>query len=425
MLTAVIAGAGLIGLRMPQRAFAGSDADAHGRVREAHIDAHETGHNQDDDHAHGGEWDGPRGDEHDHSGETTAPLSLSREEIRQLGIELAEAVRGTLDFHVSLPGEVRLNEDNLAHVVPKLAGIVREVNVTLGDSVERGRILAVLNSRELAAAKADYLAARERLHLAEATFRREQGLWDQRISAEKDYLEAKNALAEARIVLRATEQELQALGFAEAYIRALSNAPGDVLTRYEIAAPFDGTILEKHITLGEYVESNSDVFTVADLNTVWVDVNVYQRDLSHIRQGQEVVLSGPDGIPPTTGTISYVAPLVDRETRTALARVVLPNTDGQWRPGLFLDVEVAFASSQAHVIVPKPAVQRIGDDAVVFVEYDRGFRPVPVSLGRESGELVEITAGLLAGGRYVAKGAFELKAKLVTSGMGSHAGHGH
>ena len=197
------------------------------------------------------------------------------------------------------------------------------------------------------------------------------------------------------------------------------------LAWYPLCAPFDGAVIEKHLTLGEKHGDDSDIFTIADLSSVWVDISVYQKDLSRVKTGQRVHISAGEGAPGAQGAISFVAPLVDEKTRTALARVVLPNPQGEWRPGLFVTAELSVDQEDAPVVIPKTAVQRVGGNTVVFMEADDGLIPVPVALGRSNPTHVEICSGLRSGERYVARGAFELKAKIVTSGLGAHAGHGH
>jgi len=197
------------------------------------------------------------------------------------------------------------------------------------------------------------------------------------------------------------------------------------LAWYPLRAPFDATVIEKHLALGEKHSDEFGAFTVADLSTVWVAIAVYQKDLAYVRKGMEVTISAGAGMPHGQGTIAYVAPVVDEKTRTALARVVLPNPDGQLRPGLFVNAEISIGQERAPVVIPKSAVQRMGEQTVVFLDASEGFKPKPVSLGRSNESRVEVLAGLAVGQRYVVEGAFELKAKIVTSGLGAHAGHGH
>ena len=377
-------------------------------------------HGQDHGEAHG---DGDSHDAHGHSVHDEA-VRLQPEELADLNITLKTAAPGHLDIGVTMPGEVRLNEDRLAHVVPKLAGIVSEVTVSLGDDVKKGDVMAILESRELATAKSEYLAAREHLNLATANFEREQKLWKEKISAQKDFLEAQNQLASARIALQGVRQELEALGFNSEYIDSLRNESGASLTRYVVTAPFDGTVISKHLALGEYVEANAAIYTVSDLSTVWVDLQVYQKDLAAVREGQAVVVSAQAAIPDASATIAYVGPLVGEATRTALARVVLPNPEGHWRPGLFVTAKVMVDAETVPIRVEKTALHEIAGVTHVFVRDEHGFEPAPVVLGRADRTGVEVLEGLQPGQTYVATGGFHLKAELNKEAFGSH-GHSH
>ena len=350
-------------------------------------------------------------------------VRLSEAERNEFGIEVETAGSGTLQMHITLPGEVVLNADRRAQVVPRVPGVVRQVHKTLGEQVRAGEVMAVLESRELTDMKSAYLAAKERVALAEATFQREETLWKKNISPEQEYLEAKKALAEARIELRATQHTLHALGFADTYLAQLPAHPDTTFTQYTIAAPFDGTVIEKHVALGEVLKDDTLAFVVADLRSVWVDLRVYQRDVPSVRKGQPVVIAAGQGIPDAQGTIAYIGPLVGEQTRTALARVILPNPDGHWRPGLFVTGKTVVKDIDIPVLVPKTVLQTIDERPVVFVETAAGFQPQPVTLGRSNDTHVEVTAGLTPGQRYVTNGAFTLKAQLAKSTFGDEHGH--
>jgi cobalt-zinc-cadmium efflux system membrane fusion protein len=281
--------------------------------------------------------------------------------------------------------------------------------------------MAILDSRELADLQSTYLAAKERVPLAKATFRREADLWQKKITSEQEYLDAKQALAEVNIALRAAEQKLHAIGFSEPYLAKLPTPPDTALTRYAITAPFDGTVIEKHITLGEVLKEDTNAFVVADLSSVWVDLKVYRKDLPFIRQGQPVVISAGSGIADAQGKIAYVGPVVGEQTRTALARIVLPNPDGHWRPGLFVTGTIEIKDVEVPVRIPKTALQTIDDRSVVFVTTEEGFVPQQVTLGRTNHTYIEVMDGLQPGQQYVTQGTFTLKAQLAKGSFG----HGH
>ena len=194
---------------------------------------------------------------------------------------------------------------------------------------------------------------------------------------------------------------------------------------YPLRAPFAGTVIDKHITLGEMLSHDAPVFTVADLSTVWADLSVYQKDLAHVRRGQTVHIAFGKEISPVEGRIAFVSPIVNSGTRTAKARIILANPNGVYRPGLFVTADIDVSATSVPVLVPKAAVQRIEGRTVVFVPADKRLEARPVRLGQSSRTHVEIVTGLRGGQKYVVKGAFQLKAQIVTSGLGAHAGHGH
>ena len=359
--------------------------------------------------------------EDDHEDEKA--IRLTEAQRKEFGIELATAGSGQLKIQVELPGEIVPNADRVAHVVPRVPGVVREVRKVLGDHVRRGEILMVLDSKELADNKAAFLSAREKLDLAKSNYDREEDLWKKKISPTQDYLQAKQAQSEARIELRSAEQKLHALGYSDDYLAQLPSHPDASYIRYEVIAPFDGVIIEKHAALGEVQKEDAESFRIADLSTVWVNLGVYQKDIPSVRVGQPVVVSAGHGISDMTGEISYIGPLVGEQTRTATARVVLPNRGGQLRPGLFVTGRVTLSTVPVPILVSMTALQTIDEKTVVFVEDEDGFEPRAVTVGRSNGTHVEITSGLKSGQKYVSAGAFTLKAQLAKGSFGD--GHGH
>jgi cobalt-zinc-cadmium efflux system membrane fusion protein len=278
------------------------------------------------------------GDEHGGS------IRLSEAQMAEFGIELEEAGAGRIALTIELPGEVHPNQDQLAHLVPRFGGIVKEVRKRVGDPVKAGEVLALIESSES-------------------------------------------------------------------------------LASYALKSLIDGTVIAKHITRGEAVSSESEAFVVADLSSVWVDLSVYQKDLDRVRVGQPVAIARGHAAPGAEGVISYVAPVVDEQTRTATARVVLSNSEGAWRPGLFVTGAVTVDSADVPVSVPRNAVQTLDGKTIVFALGSDGLEPRPVRLGRSDGQRVEILDGLSPGDRIVSRGGFTLKSELEKAGF--EAGHGH
>ncbi|MBK4734656.1 efflux RND transporter periplasmic adaptor subunit [Noviherbaspirillum pedocola] len=334
-------------------------------------------------------------------------LALSDAQVQSAGIEVGKAGPAKINSVVTLPGEIRYNEDKTAHVVPRLAGVVESVHANLGQKVKRGEVLAVIASTGLSEQRSELLTAQKRLALAQTTYEREKKLWEDRISAEQDYLQARQAKQEAEIAVQNARQKLQALGASATGRGGLNN--------YEIRAPFDGIIMEKHISLGEAVKEDASIFTISDLSTVWAEVAVPAKDLGIVRVGQKVTVRATSFEASATGTISYVGSLLGEQTRTARARVTLANPDTAWRPGLFINVDIVAAQAQAIIAVPADVVQTVDGKPTVFLRVPGGFVAREVTLGRSDGKLVEVTAGLPAGASYAAANSFIIKSELGKS----------
>jgi RND family efflux transporter MFP subunit len=361
------------------------------------------------------------GKEEKHSDEKH--VKLHDEDLKEFSIEVKGAGPGRLSVQRELPGAIVPNADRLAHIVPRVAGVVRQVFKNMGDTVKAGEILTVIDSRELADVKAAYLGALKRVEMARTNMKREEELWKKKISPEIDYLEARKVFDETQIELKSAEQKLHALGFSEEYVEKLLFQPDVTYTSYEIRAPFSGTVMEKHIALGEYLKDDKEAFVIADLSSVWVNISVYQKDMPYVRKGQTTRISAGGKIPEAKGVISYISSVTGEETRTAVARVVLPNPNGALRPGLFVSAKITVDELNVSLLVPKTALVTEGEKTEVFVETDEGFSPQPVAIGRSDDMNVEVTSGLKAGQRYVAKGGFTLKAQLGKGAFGD--GHGH
>ena len=267
-----------------------------------------------------------------------------------------------------------------------------------------------------------YMTAKQEATAANATYPAllEQVVFD----ADAALLNTEQALHLVKQQLKIVEDKLKVLGLSHDDIQKLIDSQDERITYLPITAPFNGAIVEKHITVGELLGDDAGAFTIADLSTVWVNLGVKQKDLPYIRVGQPVRITA-DGGTRATGKIAYLSPIIDEHTRTALARLALKNRDNSWRPGLFVTAHIDAGDTPVAVLVPKDALQTIEGETIVFLKTGNGFKQAPVTPGRSDATHVEILSGLSAGQRYVAEGAFEIKAKIITSGLDPHAGHGH
>ena len=396
LLAAAIAALGLTGL-----AWTGNLGQA-SKAQAPHDDHGEDSHG----HAAAQAVEGHAEKEH---GEEEGQLHLSIAQIESAGIQLADAGPRELGTAISFPGEIRFDEDRTAHVVPRVPGVVEAVHAELGQAVKRGQVLAVIASQQISDLRSEQQAAQRRLELARLTFQREQQLWQERISAEQDYLQARQAQQEAEIALANGREMVEAVG------------PAGAGNRYELRAPFDAVVVEKHLTVGEVVDETSNAFTLSDLSRVWATFAVAPRDLGKVVTGREVTVSAPDLGAQVLGKVNYVGSLLGEQNRAATVRATLANPNGAWRPGLFVNVAVSVDRFDAAVAVPESALQTWEAQTVVFARTEEGFEARPVKTGRRDAGQVEITSGLAAGTQVAAAGSFVLKSEL---GKGS-AEHSH
>lgn len=339
-----------------------------------------------------------------HEGEFVA---LTDQQIAETGISIQTAGAAHIKSLTTLPGEIRFNEDNTSHVVPRLAGVVEHVYANLGQQVKKRQVIAVIASTALSEQRSELLSAQKRLELARATFAREKHLWEAKISAEQDYLQAQQAMREMEIAVQNAQQKLIALGASPTV-----SASNGALNRYEIRAPFDGMVVEKHVAMGEAVKEDTSIFTISDLSTVWADIIVSANDLNLVRVGAKVSIKATALDSTASGTVSYVGALMGEQTRTATARVTLDNPDMVWRPGLFITVDLVAKETEVPVAVSAEAIQTVNDKSTILARVPGGFVAQPVTTGLTDGNVTEIVSGLKPGSEYAVNGSFIVKAEL-------------
>lgn len=354
-----------------------------------------------------------RGERHEWSySQIEGKVKLGPDQIESAGITIETVGPREMVMTIELPGEVKPDETRLAHVVPTLTGVVAEVSKKEGDRVRKGERMAVVNSRELAEAKSSYLVAAHHVEFARVALDREEALWKKKISAERDYLDAKRSFDEAELSRTLAAQKLVVLGVPSDALSELASAPAESMSRHAIRAPLDGTVIQRNVTVGEAVTAEEGIFVVADLSSVWVDITVYAKDLAIVHEGQEATVVSADLGSEVSGKVSYVGPLVGQETRAATARIVLPNPGGRWRPGLFVTVRLVREAVTVPMAVITEGIQSFRDWEVVFVRYGDWFEARPLELGRTDGQWVEVVKGLAPGDEYAAANSFAVKAEI-------------
>jgi membrane fusion protein, heavy metal efflux system len=255
------------------------------------------------------------------------------------GISVEAAGPAVLMKTLKLNGKIVPDEERMAHVNPRFAGIVKSIAKRLGDQVKAGESLAVIESNES-------------------------------------------------------------------------------LQPYEVKAEIDGTVINKDIALGEFVDPSKTIFVVADLQTVWVDFSIYRQESESLQVGQTILIQPSESAEKIESTISYISPFGTENTQTTLARAVVPNSKGQLRPGLFVEGEVILEEVRVPVAVKASALQNFEEKPVVFVAVGKGFEVREVAIGARDDEHVEIKSGIAPGEKYAAENSFLLKSELARPAPG-------
>lgn len=353
-------------------------------------------------------------------------VEMAAERIAASGIKIRKAEAGVLSRRLSLPAVVLPDRNRVGRVPAKVVGTVRDLKKRLGDAVEKGEVVAVLESREVADAKSEYIASFVNFDLQKTLYEREQMLWERQVTAEQRLLKARATHQESRVRRDLARQKLLALGVDDKEIEALSAAGGAAtsLESYEVRAPIGGRIVEQLVDIGTPVGGEGqakELYAITDLSVVWAELTVSTADLTQIREGQRLTISTSDSDQRSQGTIIFTSPTLDQDTRSARVIASVENKNGAWRLGTFVTAEVAVEERPAKLIVPKASLQKIENGATVFVRTPNGFAARRVDLGEDDGQFVEIVSGLDSGDEIAVANTFLLKADVGKS----EAGHDH
>ena len=350
-------------------------------------------------------------------------IKLSERQIEAGNFAVVNVRSGMLAKRIHVPGSIVPSGDHIARVAVRLLGTVAELRKRLGDSVQAGEVIAVIESREVADAKSEYLGARLVFDLQQTLFNRSQRLFDGKVLSENDYLRARTTFEDARVKIETARQKLFALSLTAEQIEALPQQPVETLRRQELRAPIAGRVAERRVELGSLVGregQESELFVIADLSVVWADLAVSPSDLPAIREGQPITIAAETGREASPATIMFVSPLLDKDTRAARVVASVDNAARTWRPGAFVTAEIPTAEINADIVVPKASLQSIKGETHVFVRTGEGFEARKVTLGREDDRAIEISSGLSAGERIATNNTFVLRADLGKSEAHEH-----
>lgn len=400
-----------------------SGGGEHAEKQEAgHKEEQPGGHDEEKGHKEEKEGHGEHGgsDKHDEHG-GSGHVKMTAETQKQNGVIVAPAKKQRLGGVISATGKVEANADRIAHVSPRISGKIVNVRASLGDSVSAGQALATLDSVELGEALGRYHQSKTKLALTHSNMERIKNLVEKKIAARKDILQAETDFKTAQTELHTDEERLSLFGVAASDLKG----DGHKKPLLPVRSPIGGIITEKHAIVGELSDPSKSLYTVADLSSVWVMVDINEKDLAKVRKGQAAIVTvGAFPDQKLKGRITYIADLVNDATRTVKARIAVANPGRKLKPEMFATVELALPADTPPVLaVSEDAFQELEGRKVLFVtDNDIEFEPRKVELGRVSGGMAEVVSGLKEGERFAVKGSFLLKSELQKGELGEH-GH--
>jgi cobalt-zinc-cadmium efflux system membrane fusion protein len=354
---------------------------------------------------------------------TAAPTKNNAIELELVG---QQSIAGV----IPATGKVLVPEDRVAVIGPVNEGRIVRLYAGQGSRVQKGQKLADLESADIDQAEADYLKAladyenarrssAAEIRLAQENYDRTKLLYEKTITAGKNLqtaehdLEVAKAAGESSVngtkaTLTAARRHLLILGLNNSTIDSLPQKP-DLAAVFSLNSPITGTVIERNATVGASVGTDANLFKIIDLSRVWIDANVFEKDLARARLGQEVKVKVP-ALPGSTytGRVILIDSVVDPETRTIKVRTEVANPDSRLKPDMFANVEIVTDLNRSAISVPQTAVLNDGGKTIVFVAEGNGYQKREVHTGIQNGDRLEIVEGLNAGEKVVVKGNYLL-----------------
>lgn len=344
-------------------------------------------------------------------------IQLTSQQMVEQGLKVAVASTGLVEKLTTLPGKLVVNTDQQAHISPNFSGYIEQVNVALGQSVQKGQTLAVLILPELIDQQANLRMAQANLDLARKDYQREQQLWSQGISAKQDYQRAENAYRQAQITVQSSQARLNALG-----------ASGNNNGRFLIKAPISGVISKKDIVVGENVQLADQLFVIENLKDLWLEFNLPNTSNIHLQVGQILNFKTNGSDQNYQAKVQTLNSQADLQTGRLQVRAKVTTQADVLRPNVLVNVFVTDAQAKTALRVQKKALQQVEGKPVVFVieSEEKGLvhlkaQPIEVGVSSQDGQWLEVISGLTEGQKYIADGSFLLKSELEKD----EAGHGH
>ena len=381
----------------------------------------------------------PQAEEAEHKAELPpGVVEIPEAAQKNASLQVVRAETQVLPAVINVTGVVAPVESRVAHIRPLARGLIEKVSVSLGTRVQPGQPLVVYDNIALGELIGEYLSEVATLRQAETdrdvkrrVIERSEELIKLEAIAQQqleqrraEFRNAEAAVASQRARVSKVEEQIHRFGLSDKDLASLSLEEGRgghrEASHNVLRAPFAGIITKYDVAVGEVVDTERELFTITDLSTVWVQADVYEKDLGKIRAGVDAAIKADAYSDRTfTGRLTYVGDTIDPTTRTTKVRCVVPNSDGALKLDMFVKVAIPTSDRREAVVVPVAAVQTVDEQRIVFVRQSATrFERRIVQTGTTAGDLVELTSGVKAGEMVVGAGSFYLKTALLRERIG-------
>jgi len=378
----------------------------------------------------------------EHHEENASEVSLTTEQIKLMGIQTKSINDVNISGYIKVTGEVKINQDQESKVGGIISGRVKSVSVKEGSSVRAGQVLATIENVELVGVQSDYISAKNELDYAKQELDRQKRISD--LTSQKTLAELEANYKRALTNVRSIEQRLSSYKINKNRLdNILEDTTASVQRYYNIVAPIGGNVVQRTISVGQFVEPSTEMFHIVNTSSVIVDLNIFEKDLSKISKGQKVQIETstyPGEV--FTGSISNINSVFDDASRTVKVRVLIQNKNNRLLPNMFVTAKILVEEGNVKAI-PKSSLLEEGEEKYIFVktddhehtheendkhnhdkEHSEGtlFKKILVRTGIEDDSFVEIfpITELDNDNEVVTEGTFFLRSELKKDELGEH-----
>ncbi len=340
-------------------------------------------------------------------------LQLTPEEAQIIDLKVEPVRMSRMDSLILATGKVKANENKVAIVGPLFSGRIKSIYVNVGDLVQKGSKLVILESVYVAEAKSEFYKTYASMELAKINYERQQRLFKENIASQKNLAASEADYKIALANLNAAEKNLHTLGFNEEDVEKLATSHEISPTIY-LSASIRGRVVKREAVVGAMVDQSNDLFTIMDLSTLWIDADIYEKDLSLIKIGENVEVTVPS-YPREVfmGKVAFISDLFNEETRTITVRTEVANKDSKLKVGMFANIKIYTTAAKEALVVPVKAILDVGEEKIVFVREGNAFRLKIVEAGNTLDNFTEILSGLKEGEEVVLEGNSQLLSELI------------